>query len=130
MKLSSFSVVCVERDSTTKKTWTCTFHSEDLKQFCPECSKGFASEHTLTCHAAIHQNLCFDCGDCPKFYNTKEKLARHWCGHHGQGYTTLCGEFTYKWPGRRQKHQAECKACGVQKRLKQKRNFPGLNRTD
>ena len=27
MKLSSFSVVCVERDSTTKKTWTYTFQS-------------------------------------------------------------------------------------------------------
>ena len=105
-------------------------HSEDLKQFCAECSRGFASKRTLACHAAIHLNLRFDCQDCPKFYNTKEKLARHWQGNHGQGYTTLCGQFTYKWPGRRQKHQSECKECGVQKLLKQKRNFTGLNRTD
>ena len=101
-------------------------HSDHLKVFCLDCGKGFASDRSLARHAVIHQNLQFSCSECSYVNNTKEKLQRHWCGHHGQGFTTLCGQYTYKWPGRRQKHQEECKQCGIQKQLKQNKQFPGL----
>ena len=70
-------------------------HSEELKVFCPDCCKGFASERSLAHHSALHQNLQFSCSECSYVNDTKEKLQRHW-----PGFTTLCGDFTYKWPGR------------------------------
>ena len=73
-------------------------HSEELKVFCPDCGKGFASDCSLTRHSALHQNLQFSCSECSYVNNTKEKLQRHWHGQHGPGFTTLCGDFTYKWP--------------------------------
>ena len=94
-------------------------HSEELKVFCPDCGKGFASERSLAHHSALHQNSQISCSECSYVNNTKEKLQHHWHGQHGPGFTTLCGDFTYKWPGRRQKHQEECKQCGIQKKLKQ-----------
>ena len=75
-------------------------HSEELKVFCPDCGKGFASDCSLACHVALHQNLQFSCSECSYVCNTKEKLQCHWHGHHGPEFTTLCGDFTYKWPGR------------------------------
>ena len=75
-------------------------HSEELKVFCPDCGKGFASDRSLAHHSALHQNLQFSCSECSYVNNTKEKLQHHWRGQHGPGFTTLCGDFTYKWPGR------------------------------
>ena len=105
-------------------------HSDDLKKFCPDCRRGFASDRTLACHTAVYLNLQFDCLDCTKQYNTKEKLQQHWHGVHGPGFTILCGQFIYKCPGRHQKHQEECTECSVQKKLKQNKKFPGWKRTD
>ena len=86
-------------------------HDVDLQVPCSACGKLFASENTMKRHYAIHLNLQFDCPNCPKFFDTKEKLQQHSRGSHGPGYTSLCGRSTSKWPGQRQHHQKKCNDC-------------------
>ena len=105
-------------------------HSDELKKFCPDCGRSFASDRTLSRHAVIHQNLSFNCSDCTKVFNAKEKLHRHWRGMHGEGFTSLCGQFNYKSPTKHQIHQKDCTECGIQRVLKNRKKFPDSQRTE
>ena len=100
-------------------------HNPASKVYCETCGKGFASDQSLKRHAIIHLDLRFDCSDCEKWYNTKEKLTRHWKGNHGGGYVSLCGTFTFKWPGRHHIHQVDCDDCKEEKKKKLLHKYPG-----
>ena len=103
-------------------------HDATLKVYCSDCGKGFACNSSLTRHAIVHQNLVFTCSDCPKQYNTKDKLNCHWRGIHGTGYVSRCGEFTFKWTGPRATHEKDCTPCKSKKAQGQPR--PKLPRSE
>ena len=69
-------------------------------------------------------NLQFPCSNCTKVFNTPEKHQRYFKGTHGTGYQSLCGFFTYKWPGKWARHQADCKDCEPVKKQKLLQKFP------
>ena len=99
-------------------------HNPASKVYCVTCGKGFAIYRSMKRHAVIHLDLRFDCNDCDKWYNTKEKLAKHRKGCHGDGYVSLCGTFTFKWPGRCHIHQVDCDDCKEEKKKKLLRKYP------
>ena len=96
-------------------------HDDNSKFYCVDCAKSFASKKTLDRHSQIHLNLSFPCKDCAKVFDTKDATQRHWRGFHGPGYTTLCMQYTFSWPGQRQCHQKKCDNCikiSVEKKAK------------
>ena len=108
-------------------------HDPDRKHSCVDCGKTFASKGTLNRHAASHLNLHFPCTgldksgqNCTSSFNTKEKLQRHFRGSHGDGYTTLCLKYTFSWPGKRQRHQANCSDCAKVREERESKRYPSL----
>ena len=106
-----------ERSAHSKKNYFCSIcghgfdyksqveghmpiHNPAQKVYCETCGKGFATTTSKKRHSVIHMKLQFPCPNCPKVYNTPEKCQRHFKGTHGTGYQSLCGFFTYNWPGK------------------------------
>ena len=52
-------------------------HDPSAKVYCENCGKGFATQHSMARHAQVHLGLTFSCDQCPKQFNMKEKLKRH-----------------------------------------------------
>ena len=75
-------------------------HNLAQKVYCKTCDKGFATTSSKKRHSVIHMNLQFPCSNCTKVYNTPEKCQCHFKGTHGTGYQSLCGFYTYNWPGK------------------------------
>ena len=86
-------------------------HNDANKLSCETCGKLFSTKRTLKRHSEVHMNLQYPCPECGCIYNTKERLRVHRCGYHGNGYTALCGKYTFQWPGKRQRHQKKCEEC-------------------
>ena len=99
-------------------------HNPSQKVYCETSGKGFATTTSKKRHSVIHMNLQFPCSNCTKLFNTPEKCQRHFKGTHGTDYQSLCGFFTYNWPGKRARHQADCKDCEVVKKQKLLQKFP------
>ena len=92
-------------------------HDDSKKVACEDCGKLFSSKHTKKCHVEIHLNLQIPCSspDCASSFATKDRAQHHYQGSHGEGYTTLCGKFTYQWPGKCSQHQRDCDDCKKKK---------------
>ena len=93
-------------------------HDPSAKVYCENCGKGFATCALMTRHAQLHLGLTFSCDQCPKQFNMKEKLTRHFRGSHGVGYWSLCGDFHFQWPGKCTCYQEKCDDC---KEIKKKK---------
>ena len=99
-------------------------HDPNAKVYCETCGKGFATQHSMARYAQVHLGLTFSCEQCPKQFNMKEKLSRHFPGSHGAGYWSLCGDFHFQWPGKRTCHQEKCDDCKEVKKQKLAHAFP------
>ena len=102
-------------------------HNPAQKVYCETCGKGFATTTSKKRHSVIHMNLQFPCANCTKVFNTPEKRQHHFKGTHGTGYQSLCGFFTYNWPGKRDRHQADCTDCKQIKEQKLLNKFPNFH---
>ena len=83
--------ICVPHaavDSIINHSWICILQlmTQVLKFTVKTAAKGFATWHSMTRHAQVHLGLTFSCDQCPKQFNMKEKLTRHFRGSHGVGY--------------------------------------------
>ncbi|XP_063705504.1 gastrula zinc finger protein XlCGF17.1-like [Culicoides brevitarsis] len=66
-------------------------HSIEETVRCPVCNKCFKNQSILKLHARTHTGEMFRCNACPKEYNTKEKLSKHFlCSHSGQEKKFKC----------------------------------------
>ena len=102
-------------------------HNPAQKVYCKTCGKGFATTTSKKRHSVIHMNLQFPCWNFTKVFITPEKHQCHFKGTHGTGYQSLCGFFTYNWPGKRARHQADCKDYDAVKKQKLLHKFPNAH---
>lgn len=66
-------------------------HSIEETVRCPQCNKCFKNQAIYKLHKRTHTGQMYKCNACPKEYNTKEKLSKHFlCTHSGQEKQFKC----------------------------------------
>lgn len=66
-------------------------HSIEETVRCQQCNKCFKNQAIYKLHERTHTGEMFKCKACPKEYNTKEKLSKHFlCTHSGQEKQFKC----------------------------------------
>ena len=59
---------------------------------CLHCNSKYTTNQAMKAHLKTHTDERIQCPTCPISFRTKAEYNQHKRGHHGKGYTFLCGE--------------------------------------